>query len=297
MKQKLPTVSVIIPVYNEEDRIHDCLFAVTHQTVKPLEIILVDNNSDDQTVAIARHFKGVKIITEKQQGLTMARNKGFNSAKGTVLARIDADTVVSETWVSQVVQAFKNDSKLDGITGYGRTRAGITIPILSDIWSWAYFTHCKAFFGATMLWGANMAIRATAWQKAKGLCCFDDSLIHEDQDLSLALNSIGSKLAIVPNLRVSVDFGDIQYIDKFWHYYRKKHHTRQVHRLHFRSRLITNQYLPAYKRGFYHVIASYTVGLFMGVTALNSARKLIVNTSRQSVLYWWYQKIKSDIEF
>jgi len=296
MKLKAPTISVVIPVYNEEDRIFDCLQAITHQTVKPLEIIVIDNNSYDQTAIIARRFRNVRVVRESAQGLTMARNKGFSVAKGDILARIDADTIVSETWVEQVQQAFLLDPALAGISGYGRTRAGITIPFLSDIWSWAYYTHCKAFFGTTMLWGANMAIRKTAWQQVEDLCCLDDSHVHEDQDISLALNSIGAKLKVMPSLRVSVDFGDIQYIDKFWHYYKKKHHTRQVHRLHYRSKLVTNQYFPLYKRAFYHVIASYTVGLFMIVTSLNSGLRLMLDASRRSSVYWWYQKIKSDIQ-
>ena len=295
MNKKAPKVSVIIPVYNEEDRIHDCLYAVTHQTVKPYEILVIDNNSTDQTAVIAKQFKQVTVVKEPIQGLTMARNNGFNMANGDILARIDADTIISDTWVQQVQQAFMLDTNLDGISGYGRTRAGVTIPVLSDIWSWAYFTHCKAFFGTTILWGANMAITRSAWLKVNELCCLDDSHVHEDQDISLALNSVGAHLKVDPKIRVSVDFKDIQYIDKFWQYYKKKHHTRQVHRLHYRSRLVTNHYIPAYQRMYYHFIASYTVGFFMLFTSINSARRATITASKQSSIYWWYQKIKSDL--
>jgi glycosyltransferase involved in cell wall biosynthesis len=296
MTQKTPKVSVIIPVYNEEDRMYDCLWAITHQVEKPFEIIVVDNNSRDQTVAIARRFKGVKVVTETKQGLTNARNRGFEEAEGDILARIDADTMVPADWVKKVREAFDLDPELAGLTGYGRTRAGVTIPLFSDIWSWAYFTHTKAFFGHTMLWGANMAVRKSAWLKANKLCCLDDSHVHEDQDLSLALAATGARVKIDPTLTVSVDFGDIQYIEKFWVYYRKKHHTRAIHQLHYRSKLVTNQPLPLYKRIGYHMAASYTVGFFMVFTSLNSARRELLEASKQSSVYFWYQKIKSDLE-
>lgn len=297
MTQKTPKVSVIIPVYNEEDRMYDCLWAITHQVEKPHEIIVVDNNSRDQTAIIARRFKSVRVVSETKQGLTYARNKGFEVAEGDILARIDADTIVPSDWVKKVREAFELDPELAGLTGYGRTRAGVTVPVFSDIWSWAYFTHTKAFFGHTMLWGANMAVRKTAWLKASKLCCLDDSHVHEDQDLSLALAATGARVKIDPALTVSVDFGDIQYIDKFWVYFRKKHHTRAVHQLHYRSKLVTIQPISRTRRFGYHLLASYTVGLFMALTTLNSARRELVIISKESSVYFWYQKIKSDLEF
>lgn len=296
MKQKAPTVSVIIPVHNEEDRIFDCLKAVTSQTVRPRQILVIDNNSSDQTFSIAKRFKGVTVVYETKQGLTLARNKGFSMATGDILARIDADTIISSTWIEQVQQLFQLDSNLDGVSGYGRTRVGVTIPLFSDIWSWAYFAHTKAFFGTTILWGANMAIRKSAWQKVENLYCLDDVMLHEDQDISLALNSVGSSLKIVPDLNVSVDFGDIQYIDKFWAYNKKKHYTRQAHRAHYRSRLTTNKYIPYYQRLTLHACSTYTVGFFMIFTLINSARRASIIAIKQSSLYFWYQKIKSDLE-
>ncbi|MBP7820962.1 glycosyltransferase family 2 protein [Candidatus Saccharibacteria bacterium] len=283
-------ISVIIPVYNEEDRIFDCLNSITNQTVKPLEIIVVDNNSTDQTISIADRFKDVKVISEKKQGLSMARNKGFNSARGDLLARIDADTIVPPEWVQQLKNEFIYDKNLDGISGYGRTRVGLTLPLISDFLSWAYFTHCKAFFGVTMLWGSNMAIRSSAWKKVRALCYLDDSMVHEDEDLSLALNSVGCKLQNVPYIRVSVDFGDIQYFDKFWHYNIKKHNTRQIHRQHFRSKLVTNKYLPFGTRLAYHFVATWTVGMYMMASALNSTRRMLLKYSRNSYFYRLFQK-------
>jgi glycosyltransferase involved in cell wall biosynthesis len=84
IKPKSPRVSVIIPCFNEEAVLANCLEALRAQTSVPLEVIVVDNNSSDKTALIAKKF-GVKVVQEKQQGLIPARNKGFSVAKGDIL--------------------------------------------------------------------------------------------------------------------------------------------------------------------------------------------------------------------
>jgi glycosyltransferase involved in cell wall biosynthesis len=294
MKQKLPRISVIIPVYNEEDHIYNCLQAISEQIVKPFETIVVDNNSDDQTAAIARNFKSVKVIKEPAQGRAMAQIAGFDFAKGDILARIDADTIVPSNWTEEILKAFVNDPKLSAVTGYGETRTGINIKLVSDIWSWAYFTHTKAFFGSEILWGSNMAMTRQIWAKVKSLCCLDSNL-HEDQDISLAIASVGGKIKVSPKLRVSVDFGGISYFGKYWRYNKMKHYTREVNNAHPRSTLTTYRRLPAYKRLFFHLIATYWVGVFMVITFVNSGVRAFLVALKQSSIYFWYQKIREDL--
>ncbi|HUD03844.1 MAG TPA: glycosyltransferase family 2 protein [Patescibacteria group bacterium] len=296
MIQKHFRISVVIPAYDEEDRIFYCLDALSRQTVRPLEIILVNNNSKDQTTAIAKRFKSVRIINEPRQGRAIAQATGFKNAKGDILARIDTDTIVPSNWIEQIGQAFNDDSTIDAISGYGVTRTGVTINFISDIWSWAYFTHCKAFFGSEILWGSNMAIKKTAWVKIKNLCSVNTNL-HEDQDISLALASVGGKAKILPDLKVSVDFGEIAYLGKYWRYNKMKHHTRQTHRIHYRSNLPTYHKIPKFMRAYYHLLATYTVGLFMIITAINSGVHILTSALKQSSVYFWYQKIKSEFNF
>src|SRR3989304_3585243 len=59
-------VSVVIPVYNEEKYIKNCLDSLMNQTEKPDEIIVVDNNCTDKTVSIVKKYKRIKIIQEKK---------------------------------------------------------------------------------------------------------------------------------------------------------------------------------------------------------------------------------------
>lgn len=222
-------VSVIVPTYNEELRIADCLRALRNQTAKPFEIIVVDNNSTDQTASIVAQFPEVRLIHEPRQGLSYARNAGFEAARGEILARIDADTYVDTTWVEEVQSWFRLNPDRQAVTGIAWSRVGVTSKIIGRIWSFAYFIQQRGFFGIQLLWGANMAIRSDAWQKARTHCILEDKVVHEDQDLSLALASVGIRAYIDARMMASIDFGDTQYIEKTWEYTLRKYSTLRMH--------------------------------------------------------------------
>ncbi|MBI3955353.1 glycosyltransferase family 2 protein, partial [Candidatus Gottesmanbacteria bacterium] len=100
-----PLISVVIPVYNEEKYIARCLQSVCNQNFKNYEVIVVDNNCTDKTAKIAAGFK-VKIIREKIQGMTPARERGFREAKSEIIARTDADTIIPNNWLSSIYKYF-----------------------------------------------------------------------------------------------------------------------------------------------------------------------------------------------
>ena len=108
-------ISVVIPTFNEEKLLSKCLESLQKQTVKPFEIIVVDNNSTDTTAAIAKKM-GVKVISEKNQGISFARNAGFNAAKGDIIARLDADTTALPNWIERIKKDIETDGK-DAVFG------------------------------------------------------------------------------------------------------------------------------------------------------------------------------------
>ena len=102
MARMLPSVSIVIPAYNEEETIRACVVAALEQTVAAHEIIVVDNKSTDATAAIVHAlqatYSGTPIIYLQQfelQGLIPTRNFGLNHASGDVIGRIDADALVA----------------------------------------------------------------------------------------------------------------------------------------------------------------------------------------------------------
>ncbi len=102
-------VSLIIPAYNEEKYIGECLkSAIKYSAGRFYEIVVVDNNSQDKTREIAATFPGVKVINETRQGVTRARQRGVQETTGELVAFIDADTIMTPTWYGQIQEEFKN---------------------------------------------------------------------------------------------------------------------------------------------------------------------------------------------
>ena len=91
-------ISVVIPTYNREDYIGDCLDSITRQSCRDLEIIVVNDGSTDSTGEICRHKAGndarIKIIDRPNGGLSRARNTGLDNATGDFVAFVDSDDML-----------------------------------------------------------------------------------------------------------------------------------------------------------------------------------------------------------
>ncbi len=95
----MPKISIIVPVYNVESYLPKCINSLINQTYKNIEIILVDDGSSDNSGHICDKFakedKRVKVIHKENGGLSDARNKGIEIAKGSYITFIDSDDYVS----------------------------------------------------------------------------------------------------------------------------------------------------------------------------------------------------------
>lgn len=196
-------VSLVIPVYNEADTIHDCLKAVASQTVRPLEVIVVDNNSTDGTGAIAASFDFVTVLYESRQGVVYARDRGFDVARGEIIGRIDADTIIDENWIA-TLQSQCNKSEMDLVTGsvdlYGIAAAQVASRI--DL---ACRRYLARMLGSRVgVQGANMALKRDVWLAIRSDVCHDKG-IHEDFDLGVHAFKLGYQAAFVESLRAAVN--------------------------------------------------------------------------------------------
>ncbi len=189
-------ISVVIPAYNEEKRIEACLRSVFHQTQLPFEVIVVDNNSTDNTAEIARSL-GARVIIEKKQGITFARNAGFNASRGEIIARTDADTIVPHDWVEKISKHFEKDASLDAVSGPAIFGIRVFTPLVRLI----VFETNKKIFGHYGLYGPNFAIRKSAWERVKDEVCLDDDKVHEDTDISIHIGK-GGKIGYDKDLKV-----------------------------------------------------------------------------------------------
>lgn len=255
MSNKALTLSIVIPVYNEEDYLAHCLDAVFAQSIKPDEVIVVDNNSTDNSVQIAKTYPTVTVIFEKTPGVQAARDKGFNIVKNDIIARIDADTVLPVDWVAKLKKNFVDNSVV-AITG-PVSYYDMPLPRLNY-----WFDHMtrkslhKFAPSCPFLFGSNMAIRTDIWKLLRTDVCHDKKM-HEDLDLAIHLKNSGHR--IVYDKYIHTGASARRYDDSLKHFLQYGKMFRDSYRNHG-----INSVAP------YFVTSTYTAGYLL----FRSARRI-----------------------
>ncbi len=107
----MPKFSIIIPVYNVEEYIKDCLESVARQTFKDYEVIVVNDGTKDNSMEIVKNYK-VKIINQENQGLSVARNNGVKKARGEYILFLDSDDTIEEELLEKLNKSTKDNPDL-----------------------------------------------------------------------------------------------------------------------------------------------------------------------------------------
>jgi glycosyltransferase involved in cell wall biosynthesis len=179
-------VSVVIPAYNEEGFLPRCLASLEEQEVPADEIIVVNNNSSDHTALLASKFN-VTVIDEPEQGMIFARNAGFNAASGDIIARCDSDTMVPRNWIKRIKENFEVESVV-AVTGpcyfYDLEMFKNKQEIPQKVHTALFFKNTRRIIGYDTLFGSNMALRASVWEKVKDEVCSNHKMVHEDMDIT-----------------------------------------------------------------------------------------------------------------
>lgn len=198
--EPLPTVSVVIPAKDDAELLARCLWALAVQSLLPHEIIVVDNNSSDDTAECARRY-GATVISEKRVGIPAASAAGYDRATGEIIARLDADCVPEPDWLERVVTALAERPEAAAVTNGGRFIDGPRgiRGIAAFLYLGAYFTTVSMALGHSPLFGSNFAMRRTAWESVRGEVHRTDAMVHDDMDLSFHL---GPDLAILRDRRL-----------------------------------------------------------------------------------------------
>ncbi len=197
------TLSIVIPVHNEESHIKACLDAISVQDRPPLEVIVVNNNCTDSTVALAAEYPFVRIVNESRPGIAHARNAGFNAVKGEIIGRIDADTRLPKNWV-RIMSNFATkhpDSALTGGAYFYDLKPG---GFFGWIQGQVAFRMNRFIIGHYITWGSNLAFRRELWDEVKAEL-HNDKDIHEDMDLGMHLHDKGYRITYKAGLKVGID--------------------------------------------------------------------------------------------
>ncbi|HAT90714.1 MAG TPA: glycosyltransferase [Roseburia sp.] len=129
MTKETDKISVIVPVYNVKDYLEDCVRSVTDQTYPDLEILLIDDGSDDGSGEICDRLQmtdeRIKVFHEKNKGVSSARNKGLKEATGAYIAFVDSDDILETDMYTYLMGLLKMyEAQIAACSGWYQYDAG-----------------------------------------------------------------------------------------------------------------------------------------------------------------------------
>ena len=179
------SVSILIPAYNAEEWIADTIRSAVAQTWPQKEIIVVDDGSTDQTLAVAQKFESdcVKVFTQKNQGAAAARNKAFSLSQGDYIQWLDADDLLAPDKIASQMALFKASPNKS--------------VLLSGSWGQFLYRHNRTKFCPSALWcdlppvewlvrkmGQNLYMQTGSWLVSRELTeaagPWDTTLLGDD---------------------------------------------------------------------------------------------------------------------
>lgn len=174
MNPKMPLVSIVIPIYNVEAYLPQCLDSVVNQTYENLEILLINDGSTDGCGAIiddyAKNDNRIRVFYTENRGLASARNTGLDNAKGEFLSFIDSDDWMESVAIERLLNTGEKYSADIVATGRSIEYVGRTVHTQMDV------DEVKAFRGVDII-AAYMDDSIggdTAWNKLYRRGCFGD---------------------------------------------------------------------------------------------------------------------------
>lgn len=197
-KESKLKLAFVIPAYNEEALIGDCLTSVVAEVERSgadAEIIVVNNASTDRTGEIARSFNGVKVVDETRKGLVHARAAGLDATTAELVANIDADTIVPAGWIDTVLTEFGKNPDLVALSGpyiyYDLSLYNRALVRMFYYGAYAiYLLNRHVLKVGSMIQGGNFVFKRSAWLEVGG---YDRTIIFhgEDTDVARRLSQVG----------------------------------------------------------------------------------------------------------
>lgn len=197
-----PKVSVVVPVYNNQSTIEQCLRALLDSSYKVCEIIVVDDGSTDQSAALVAQFPCILIKLLKNHGVAFARNRGAEIARGDLLFFTDGDVVVQKDTVAKGVQALWLHPEVSAVMGSYALKCGATnfCSVYRNIVH--HYTHQMASPYPCSFFGACGMIRKKVFDAVGGFSEEQCSRVMEDVYLGYRLCKRGYKIFLEKTMQV-----------------------------------------------------------------------------------------------
>lgn len=266
--------SVIVPAYNSEKTIGECIESLKKQEYKEkFEIIVVDDGSKDSTAAIAKKM-GAKVFVQENSGPAKARNLGAKNARGEILLFTDSDCIAEKKWLMEMLSPF-NDKNVVGVQGAYKTRQTSVVARFVQLEVEERYEHMKRK-AAELDWIGSYAAayRKKDFFETGG---FDESFPEasgEDPELSYRLAKSGKKLVFNPNAIVYHTHPET--LEKyFWVKFQRAFYRVALYSKH-KDKVISDSYTPpelkfqiAAQYASWALLAAGTLALAIGNTAMS----------------------------
>jgi glycosyltransferase involved in cell wall biosynthesis len=209
------TVSVVIPVKDDAPELARCLRALRDQSRPADQIVVVDNGSSDESALVAL-AAGVDVVRCLTPGIPAASARGYDSATGDLILRLDADCVPGREWIERMLDAFARHPDAGAVTGGADFADGPRFARRALAWLYlgAYFGVASMALGHPPLFGSNLGMRREAWRDAAASVHRDRTDIHDDLDLAFHLGQ-RNRIRFERDLPMAVSFRPLRSLSSF----------------------------------------------------------------------------------
>ena len=181
-----PLVSVIVPVYNAAPYLRETLDSILSSTYRPIEVVMVDDGSRDDSLTIAQtyckqHIE-CRVIQQENRGVSAARNTAINAAKGVYILPVDADDKIADKFIEKAVDVINRDDNIR-VVGCRCWMFGA----LDKEWKLQKFSH--ELLARKNMIPATAMYRKSDWERCGGYC--EQEIYREDWDFWLSMMELG----------------------------------------------------------------------------------------------------------
>jgi cellulose synthase/poly-beta-1,6-N-acetylglucosamine synthase-like glycosyltransferase len=193
-------VSIIIPAYNAEKTIKQCLESIMNQDyADDYEVIVVDDGSTDSTPRIVSEFSKVRLIRQKNAGPAFARNKGALGAKGEIILFTDSDCIPGPSWISEMLKPFSENNEVVGVKGSYKTRQKEIIARFVQLEYEDKYNYMLKSDYIDFIDTYSAGFKKTVFIEMNGYNTEFPVACAEDIELSYRISSRGYKMVFNPN--------------------------------------------------------------------------------------------------
>lgn len=213
--KKVPSISIIIPAYNEENCIEKTIKNIKKLIYpKKLEIIVVDDGSTDNTYKVVKKIKGIKVLSKKHEGKAKALNFGLKYAKGEIVACVDSDSYPEKYALLKTIPLFEKDVAAVTTSIFVKNARNLIqrlqrIEYLFIAWSRKILEHLNSIYVTP---GPMSLYRKKILLKVGG---FDEKNLTED--IEIAWRLLKHKYKIKMSLNAKVYTNVPKTLKKWWH--------------------------------------------------------------------------------